>query len=210
MIAPIQASSDTTTIGPPGRPGGPIVALGVGTGRLSPALRDLGLAVTAVDESAEMLTHVGPGMTVVRSSIETLLLEVRHDLALLASYLVNTDNDELRCGQLDACRRHVADTGTVVVQRHPPSWFDQLAATAGAHKPSSGLSIALRDVSRSQADVLAATAAYAIGDRHWTHQFVAQRRDDRATDEALAGSRLRRTSYLDGQRSWAVAQPYSG
>ena len=78
-----------------------------------------------------MLTHVGPGMTVVRSSIETLLLEVRHDLALLASYLVNTDNDELRCGQLDACRRHVADTGTVVVQRHPPSWFDQLAATAG-------------------------------------------------------------------------------
>ena len=108
-----------------------VLALGVGTGRLSPALRDLGLAVTAVDESAEMLTHVGPGMTVVRSSIETLLLEVRYDLALLASYLVNTDNDELRCGLLDACRRHVADTGTVVVQRHPPSWFDQLAATAG-------------------------------------------------------------------------------
>lgn len=187
--------------------GGSVLDLGAGTGRLSHALRDLGLTVTAVDESAAMLAYIGPGVTVVRSSIETLHLEISYDLVLLASYLVNTDDDELRRGLLDACRRHVTDAGTVVVQRHPPSWFDQVAATSGVHPPSSGLSISLCDVSRPRADVVAATAVYAIGGRSWTHQFVARRLDDQATDEALSGSGLRRTGYLDEQRSWAVARP---
>lgn len=99
--------------------GGSVLDLGAGTGRLAHALRDLGLAVTAVDESAAMLAQIRPGVTLVRSNITSLRLKVRYDLVLLASYLVNTD-DELRRGLLDACRRHVADTGTVVVQRHPP------------------------------------------------------------------------------------------
>lgn len=189
--------------------GGSVLDLGAGTGRLAHALRDLGLAVTAVDESAAMLAQIGPGVTLVRSNIEGLRLGTRYDLVLLASHLINTDDDELRRGLLDACRRHVADTGAVVVQRHPPSWFDQVAATSRAY-PSSGLSISLRDVSRPRADAVAATAVYAIGDRSWTHRFVARQLDDRATDQALAGSGLRRTSYLDEQRSWAVAQPYSG
>ncbi len=190
--------------------GGSVLDLGAGTGRLAHALRDLGLGVTAVDESAAMLAQIGPGVTLVRSNIEGLRLGTRYDLVLLASHLINTDDDELRRGLLDACRRHVADTGAVVVQRHPPSWFDQVAATSGAHPPSSGLGISLRDVSRPRADVVAATAVYESGDRRWTHRFVARRLDDPATDEALAGSGLRRTSYLDEQRSWAVAQPYSG
>lgn len=203
----LQEAPEASMLGELVPAGGSVLDLGAGTGRLSHALRDLGLAVTAVDESAAMLAQIGPGVTVVRSSIEALHLEARYDLVLLASYLLNTDDDELRRGLLDACRRHVADTGTVVVQRHPPAWFDRVAATSAAGAPSNGLSISLRDVSRPRADAVAATAVYAIGDRSWTHQFVAWRLDDRATDEALAGSGLRRTGYLDEQRSWAVAQP---
>lgn len=189
---------------------GSVLDLGAGTGRLSHALRDLGLTVTAVDASTAMLAQIGPGVTVVRSSIEALHLESHYDLVLLASFLVNTDDDELRRGLLDTCRRHVADSGTVLVQRHPPSWFDQVTATSTAGSSCGGLSISLRDVSRPRADVVAATAVYAIGDRSWTHRFAARRLDDRATDEALAGSGLRRIDYLDAQRSWAVAQPFQG
>lgn len=187
--------------------GGSVLDLGAGTGRLSHALRDLGLAVTAVDQSAAMLAQIGPGVTLVRSNIEALHLGIRYDLVLLPSYLINTDDDRLRPGLLDTCRRHVADTGTVVVQRHPPSWFDQVTATTGVDLPAGELSFALRDVSRPRTDVVVATAVYTLGDRGWTHRFVARRLDDRATDEALAGSGLRRTGYLDEARSWAVAQP---
>lgn len=40
--------------------GGSVLDLGAGTGRLAHALRDLGLAVTAVDESAAMRARSGP------------------------------------------------------------------------------------------------------------------------------------------------------
>src|SRR5918999_2721713 len=69
--------------------GASILELGSGTGRMTHELIRLGHPVTAVDESAEMLAHVG-GATTVLGRIEDLDLGRAFDCVLLASHFVNT------------------------------------------------------------------------------------------------------------------------
>ena len=68
-----------------------------------------------------MLAHVRSAETV-RTRIQDLDLGRRFGAVLLASHLINAD-DETRSIFLDACRRHVADDGCVIVQQHTPEWF---------------------------------------------------------------------------------------
>ncbi|MEJ0065706.1 MAG: methyltransferase domain-containing protein [Caulobacteraceae bacterium] len=86
-------------------PGGSILDLGAGAGRLAEPLGRAGFAVTAVDQSAEMLAEIGGGAACVHSSIEVLELGARFDLVLLASYLLNTPAPRDRRALLGACAR---------------------------------------------------------------------------------------------------------
>ena len=101
--------------------GASILELGCGTGRVTHPLVALGHPVVAVDESPEMLAHVR-GAETVCARIQDLDLGRRFGAVLLASHLINAD-DETRSSFLDACRRHVADDGCVIVQQHSPEWF---------------------------------------------------------------------------------------
>ncbi|MDH2390014.1 class I SAM-dependent methyltransferase [Streptomyces sp. HNM0663] len=99
--------------------GASLLELGSGTGRMTHPLVERGFAVTAVDESAEMLEHVRGARRTVRSPIESLELGEKFDVVVLASHLVHTGDDRVREGLLRTCRRHVKDDGCVLIQREP-------------------------------------------------------------------------------------------
>jgi len=98
------------------RLGGSILELGCGVGRVTRVLVERGRPVVAVDESADMLSHVRRAETVL-SDIESLDLGRTFDGVVLASHLVNTGDSGQRSAFLHTCRRHVASDGSVIIQR---------------------------------------------------------------------------------------------
>ena len=184
-------------------PGASILELGAGAGRMTHRLVELGHRVVAVDESAEMLARVR-GAETVEAPIQGLDLGRRFDAVLLASFLVNTPDDDLRGRFLGACRDHVRDDGCVLVQRHPPAWFDQAAE---GERTSAGITFRLRDLSRPGPGLLSATVEYQVGERVWTQWFTARRLDDGALAAALAEAGLAVDAYLTGDGSWVRALP---
>jgi SAM-dependent methyltransferase len=175
--------------------GASILELGAGAGRLTHPLLALGHPVVAVDDSPEMLAHVRGGETVL-GRIETLRLGRRFDAVLLASHLVNTDDDRQRRQFLLACRRHVRGGGAVLLQRHDPAWFD---TAAPSRRTEAGVTFELGDLRRPGPGLLSATVAYQVGERRWTQRFTARRLDDAELAAAMAHERAhirRRHRYV--------------
>ena len=203
-------------------PGASILELGAGAGRMTRPLVELGHPVVAVDESRAMLDRLrgaagtpvaegsaGPapvGVETVEARIQGLDLGRRFDAVLLASFLVNQPDDDLRCGFLRACRDHVRDDGCVIVQRHPPAWFDEAAE---GERTSDGITYRLRDLRRPGPDLLAATVEYQVEEQVWAQWFTTRRLDDRAFAAALAEAGLAVDAYLTADGSWARAVPRS-
>ena len=185
--------------------GAGILELGAGAGRVTRHLLELGHPVVAVDESAEMLARVR-GAETVRARIQQLHLGRRFEVVLLASFLVNTPDRELRGRFLTACREHVRDDGCVLVQRHEPRWFDEAAE---GERTSDGITFRLRDLARPGPGLLSATAEYQVGERVWTQSFTAERLDDRQLAAALGEAGLTIDAYLTGDGSWVRAVPAS-
>jgi len=183
--------------------GATILELGAGAGRVTGPLVALGHPVVAVDESPEMLARVR-GAETVRASIQDLRLGRRFDAVLLGSFLVNVADHGLRHRFLEACRDHVDDGGCVLVQRDPPSWFDEAAE---GERTLDGITFRLRDLRRPGPGLLAATVEYQVGDRLWTQSFTAERLDDAALAAALAEAGLALDAYLTGDGSWVTAVP---
>jgi SAM-dependent methyltransferase len=215
MITPDGCAVDLYALLPPmGEPevvhaavraGATILELGAGAGRVTRPLVALGHPVVAVDESPEMLARVR-GAETVRARIQDLRLGRRFDAVLLGSFLVNVADHGLRRRFLEACRDHVDDGGCVLVQRHPPSWFDE--AVEG-ERTLDGLTFRLRDLRRPGPGLLAATVEYQVGERLWTQSFTAERLDDAALAADLAEAGLALDAYLTGDGSWVRALPVS-
>ena len=210
-------------------PGASILELGAGAGRMTHPLVALGHPVVAVDESGEMLARIrgaearrertGAGRTAstsaglasvgaetVQARIQELDLGRRFDAVVLASFLVNEPDDDLRGRFLRACRDHVGDDGCVLVQRHPAAWFDEAAE---GERTSGGITFRLRDLARPGPGLLSATVEYEIGERVWTQWFTARRLDDGALAAVLAEAGLAVDAYLTGDGSWVRAVPAS-
>ena len=182
-----------------------ILELGAGAGRVTHPLLELGHPVVAVDESAEMLARVR-GAETVRARIQELHLGRRFEVVLLASFLVNTPDRELRRRFLTACHEHVRDDGCVLVQRHEPRWFDQAAE---GERTGGGITFRLRDLTRPGPGLLTATVEYQVGERVWTQWFTAERLDDDPLAAALGGAGLAVDAYLTADGSWVRAVPAS-
>jgi SAM-dependent methyltransferase len=185
--------------------GAAILELGAGAGRVTHPLIGLGHPVVAVDESAEMLACI-QGAETVRAKIQDLRLGRRFDVVLLASFLVNVADRGLRRRFLETCRDHVREEGCVLVQRHPPAWFDEAAE---GERSSGGIIFRLRDLSRPGPGLLAATVEYQVGERVWTQTFTAERVGDKDLEAALGEAGLAVDAYLTGDGSWVRAVPVS-
>jgi SAM-dependent methyltransferase len=183
--------------------GASILELGAGAGRMTHPLVQLGHPVVAVDESPEMLAHIH-GAETVNAEIQALDLGRRFDAVLLASFMVNTTDEALRQGFLQACRRHVRDHGRVLLQRHAPAWFEEAAEGEATEE---GITFRLRDLERPGPGLLSATTEYQVDDRLWTQSFTARRLDDAELAAALADVGLAVDAYLTGDGSWVRAEP---
>ncbi|WP_049563333.1 class I SAM-dependent methyltransferase [Nonomuraea sp. SBT364] len=185
-------------------PGGSILDLGAGIGRIAHPLIELGYEVVAVDESAEMLAHVR-GAPTVRSRIQGLDLGRRFDGVLLASQLVHTADEEGRQGLLETCARHVAPDGSVVIQWTPPERHD--AWEVGRGRTDGGLRLELAALERVAPGVFDATMRYSHEGNVWTQSFTSRRLSDEDLAEALADAGLRLDRFLTEDRTWLRAAP---
>lgn len=187
-------------------PGASVLELGAGASRVTQCLLARGLSVVAVDESPEMLARVEGAQTVV-STIESLELDRRFDVVLLASHLVNVPDDDAARALLATCARHVAPGGAVIVERRAVAWFDDAAETEAERD---GIRYRLSDIARISADVVTATITYVVDERSWSQTFTTRRVDDARLRVLLASAGLVFTRFLDPARCWALAEPSTG
>ncbi|MBO1416985.1 bifunctional 2-polyprenyl-6-hydroxyphenol methylase/3-demethylubiquinol 3-O-methyltransferase UbiG [Streptomyces sp. FH025] len=186
-------------------PGASILELGCGVGRMTHPLADRGFAVTAVDESAEMLALVRPEVRTVRSPIEELDLGERFDVVMLASFLVHAGDTAVRQGLLETCRRHVAEDGCVLVQREGEDWHrnvpreSRIAGTDGVARIVSATPVG--------DGVNSVHAEYEFPDGTWTQTFLSRPLTTEVFERALADAGLRVETYLTEDRTWVRARP---
>jgi SAM-dependent methyltransferase len=178
-----------------------VLELGCGVGRVTHALVEHGFRVTAVDESAEMLTHVR-GATTVEADVATLDLGASFHCVLLASHFVNTGDDAARAAVLASCARHLAADGIVLVQTYPPD----LDWTPGRESAVGDVTIRLAEAERTGARVRA-TMEYELKGRRWRQPFEAVLLSESELAHELEGASLRFDRWLDDAQTWFLARP---
>jgi SAM-dependent methyltransferase len=181
-------------------PAASVLELGCGTGRILRQLRALGHPVLGVDESPDMLEQAAD-LDTVCSSIEALQLQRTFDAVLLASTLINTPDQAARAAMLDAARRHTSDHGSLIVQWHPPKWFDTLAPFTAERE---GIEYRIPSVDRD-GPLLTATVHYQVEDQRWTHTFSAYRLSEDELATALRTAGFGHGRWLTPDRSWLIA-----
>ena len=178
-----------------------ILELGCGAGRMTHRLVALGHPVTGVDSSAAMLAHVR-GAETVHAAIEGLDLGRTFGCVLLASQLINVDDDVQRAEFLATCARHVADDGVVLIQRYDPEW-------AADPRPSESVrdDVTMRVLDpRRDGERLSATVEYELGGRSWRHgPFTSRILDDNELTARLWVGGLHVDRWLDARRTWLAA-----
>ncbi len=182
--------------------GASILELGCGVGRMTHELVRLGHPVTAVDESAAMLAHVG-GATTLEAKIEDLDLGRRFDCVLLASHFINSADPVERRQLLDVCARHIAADGRVVIEAYPDDWRPRAGDVSGRD----GFDIRYLQADWEGASVIA-TIEYRIGQERWTQgPFAAAVLDEPAIVASLEAAGLAFDGWLDDRRTWLAAAP---
>jgi SAM-dependent methyltransferase len=184
-------------------PGAEVLDLGCGVGRIAHALIALGHPVVAVDESAEMLTHVRGAQTV-RSKIEDLDLGRTFACVLLMSNLVNASKVLLRRRLLRACRRHVAPDGIVLVERYDPKMVVHPGTWTGEY---GGLKITVERSGSGRSAYARLTYEHPDG-RVWTHEGRGTPHivDDDTMRAELERAGLRLERIFGPKRRWCLAR----
>ena len=88
----------------------------------------LGFRATGVDIDRNMLAHVDGDVRTIACDIIHCDLGERFDVVVLASFLINSSVEDEPRLFLQACRRHVADDGCVLIQTTSLAWAQQLAS----------------------------------------------------------------------------------
>lgn len=179
--------------------GAAILELGCGTGRVTHPLIELGHEATAVDESPEMLARVRGAQTVL-ARIQDLDLGRRFDAVVLGSHLFNVPDDDLLGAWLATCARHAADNGSVLIEHHPPSWFETV--TDDERTASDGLTFRSRGVRRPGPGLISMTVEYVYGDQAWTQSFTTRQVSEASLPRVLDKAGLAFAGYLTDDRSW--------
>ncbi|WP_343715384.1 class I SAM-dependent methyltransferase [Inquilinus sp.] len=197
----LPADGEAETVAAVVPAGGTVLELGSGPGRVTHALIALGYAVTAVDNSAEMLAHIRGAETML-ADIEDLDLGRTFDAVLLASTLINFPEARTRAALLAACRRHVAPGGAVLIERRNPATF--FALQPGPAGEEAGIRHIIDSV-RHEGRLSHITLRSEAADAAWTQSYTCELIDDAQLAEALADAGLRLDRWLDPPRRWSLA-----
>ncbi|RFU85261.1 class I SAM-dependent methyltransferase [Streptomyces triticagri] len=184
-------------------PGARLLELGCGAGRMTHPLLERGLEVTAVDESAEMLTHVR-GARTVHASIEDLDLGERFDVVTLASFLVHSGLDGVRDRLLATCRRHVRDDGCVLIQREGADYH---SVVPRERVLPGGLTIRIAAVTPVGDGVDEVRTEYVWPDAVWTQTFLSRELTHEEFERHLAAAGLAIDRILTDDGIWVRAVP---
>lgn len=189
--------------------GSSLLELGCGAGRVTRPLAERGFAVTAVDESADMLAHVAgiAGVRTVRSPIETLELDESFDAVTLASFLVHNAERGVADGMLRACRRHVRDGGHVLVQREAADLYSNVPRE---RVDPSGYTMRVASVTPVGDGVNAVHVEYIWPDATWTQTFRSRQLSTEEFEALLTRAGLVVDRYLTEDEVWLLARPSSG
>jgi SAM-dependent methyltransferase len=182
------------------KPAASVLELGCGTGRILRRLAELGHPVLGIDESPDMLDHAAD-LDTVCSPIETLDLHRAFDAVLLASTLINTPDPAVRVAMLDTARRHTIDGGSVVIQRHPPQWFDALVPSSVERD---GIHYTIGPIGRD-GPLLTTTIQYQVEHHRWTHTFTARCLSDDELAAILDNAGFNNVRWLTTDHSWLAA-----
>ncbi|MFD7401287.1 class I SAM-dependent methyltransferase [Streptomyces sp. NPDC059866] len=182
-------------------PGAHILELGCGVGRMTHPLLERGYAITAVDESPDMLVRVRGARTIC-SPIEELDLGERFDAVLLASFLVHTGDVEVRHSLLRTCVRHLADGGCVLIQREGEDYHTNIPRE---RVDASGFTLRIVSSEPLGDGTNSVRAEYEFPDATWTQTFRARPLTKEEFEEALAEAGLRVDEYLTEDRIWVRA-----
>jgi SAM-dependent methyltransferase len=165
-------------------PGGSVLDLGCGVGRIADPLAALGHDLVGVDNSPEMLARVSLARTV-HADIATVRLAQRFDLVLAASHLLNQPDREDRRRLYDTVAWHLSENGTALFEWHPPDWFDALEPGISPEGRIGPVRTRLR-VDTIANGLLTAAVTYADEGRQWTQPFTARRLTPDQVDAELA------------------------
>lgn len=185
------------------RPGGTILELGAGAGRVTHPLVALGHAVTAVDFSSDMLAHI-EGAETILADVEQLRLNREFDGVVIGSCLLNTDNDAQRDAFLQTCRAHVANDGVVLGEIHSRSLLDRAAPGLLGEDPD-GTRVSWLAVERS-GNIVSGTLEYRRSERAWTQTCTTLFLDQPALEAALEKNGLRFDRWLTERHTWFTAK----
>jgi SAM-dependent methyltransferase len=183
-------------------PGGDVLDLGVGTGRLAEPLARLGHPVTGVDNEPGMLAALRAA-TGVEADVTTAELGHRYAAVLLMSHFVDTADEHLVAAVLATAARHVRPDGFVLVERHRPGW----AGTAtDSDVTAGGVRYVLTDLVRT-GDVLTATIRYEFAGLSAQQRFSVRDVDDARLDVLAAAAGLRVDSVQNAAATLVLLRP---
>ncbi|ONK15757.1 class I SAM-dependent methyltransferase [Streptomyces sp. MP131-18] len=185
-------------------PGSSVLELGCGVGRLTHPLLARGFAVTAVDESPEMLAHVRGARTVCAPAESLDLGGERFDVVLLGSFLVHSGDPEVRRGLLRTCRGHVADGGCVLIEREGADWHERVPRES---RTADGGLVRVAAADPVGPDTSSIRVEYEFPDVAWTQTFLSYRYRGDAFAHALAGAGLAVDAVLTEDGTWVRARP---
>jgi SAM-dependent methyltransferase len=181
-----------------------ILELGCGTGRILRPLAALGHPVTGVDDSPDMLAR-SPDLPTVCSPIQSLRLDRRFDVVLLASTLINAD-PVVRQRFLATVRHHLHDDGIAVFQQSPPDWFETFADAESARDDPRGIRRIIRSA-RWEPPRMHVEIEYQVGGNLWTHAWTSYQISDKELAGNLAAASLRLGGWLTDDHAWFTARP---
>jgi SAM-dependent methyltransferase len=183
------------------RPGGSVLDLGCGVGRLANALAGEGFTVTGVDIHDGMVARLSPAVDAVHADIVGLALGRRFDAVVLASHLVNHPTDA--GAFLATCRHHVAADGVVLIERFHPALLEALDQQEGT---IDGVHVR-HEVRDRRGAWFSARAHYTVAGRTWTQAYDAVLLDDDALTDLLVAAGLVLHGWLDDDARWALVGP---
>ena len=176
--------------------------LGCGSGRLAAELHRLGLRVSGVDESADMLALLPRGIEPVLSSIESLGLNRAFDVVLLASHLINHPDQGTRRLFAECSRRHLKPGGCLLLQRHNPHWL--ATAQPGQVGRAGPVLVTVEHVSRRSTFVEMRLRYESVG-QAWHQSFSAASLSEQDIEAILLDAGFAQVSWHGSSRLWASA-----